>query len=233
MRFWIVILACAHSAGAFAQDDVQRARTLFQEAREDFEAGRYPSARSKLEESLRLAPRSSTAINLARVLQSQGELLEAERVLTALLENEYGPVPRERRDAATEIMAEISSELATVRITLAGRDQATLEVDGRPAGEIRDALERRLDPGRHRVTVVGADGARDSAEVTLSPGEAVDVPLRLPELAAEEGRRRGWIWALVGVAVAGAAAAVIATQVDRGGPKSDPVFPTARALHSW
>lgn len=232
------------SSAAFAQphtpaesdEDMQRARTLFEEARVDFDAGRFPVARTKLEESLRLAPRTGTAINLARTLRSLGEPLEAEHVLERMLDGEYGELPEDRAGAARDLIVEVRAESVSVRIAFSGRAAASLEIDGRRVGEIGPrGVERRLNPGTHRIAVLADDGARDVEEVTLAPGESTDVALMLS--APTEGEdasppRRGWIWAIVGIVVAGAAATAVGLVLRRDERVNDSVFPGVDALYS-
>lgn len=232
------LLLLTLSSVAFAQSDadLERARMLFEEARIDFDAGRFPVARTKLEESLRIAPRTGTAMNLARTLRSLGEPLEAERVLEGMLGGEYGELPDDRAQAARELIVEVRSEAVSIRVSFSGRDRASLELDGRRVGEIdAQGVERRLNPGTHRIVAVGADGARDVEEVTLAPGEQSEVALMLPEVGDETeppSPRRGWIGAVVAIVLAGAAAAAIGVALRRDERVNDSVFPRAEALYS-
>ena len=230
-----ILLVTSASAQGESEADLERARTLFEEARVDFDAGRFPAARIKLEESLRLAPRTGTAMNLARTLRSLGEPLRAEEVLEGMLEGEYGDLPQDRAEAARALTVEVRAEAVSVRVRFSGRERASLEIDGQRVGEIASrAIERRLNPGTHRVVVVGDDGARDVEEVTLAPGESIEVALHLEAAradttddATDEPPRRGWIWAIVGIVVAGAAATAVGVVLTRDPRVSDSVFPRA------
>lgn len=240
MRFALVALLLVSSSGvALAQSspDEQRARELFVEARAAFDEGRYPEARQLLEESLELAPRPATAMNLSRVLRSMGELLSAETTLEELLGGGFGLVEGERREEASTLLEDVREEIGIITVSIVGVDDAQIQVDGVSAGSASPGapLELRIDPGDH-VVVASAGSNRDERALTVGPGETheIDLNIEVGEPPDEGGSilSSPWFWIITGVLVAGgvAAAVIVATRDQTADPITDPVFPVAEVL---
>lgn len=237
------IVAQAQPAAEELSEQSEEARQLFVLARTAFDERRYLEARGLLERSLELAPRGATAINLARVLRALGEPIEAGGLLEALLANHYGQISDERRVAAEAIVQELNHEVGTLVLVGLDDERATLRIDGArigsPSGSI---LERRLNPGEHRVVAVAPDGRVFESAFGLSPGErfqlevVFDGPAEAPE--PESGGSvfaSPWFWIGVTamIAVGGGVLAFFLTRDDSVRElERDPqeIFPVIEAL---
>ncbi len=229
---------------ASAQDDAARARDLFDRARAAFDARRFPEARELLEESLTLAPRAPTALNLARVRRSMGELLAAEQTLQSMLSGEYGRLAGARRADVESLLDDVRREVAVVSIRVSGTTRATVAVDGVEAGVVEpgNRLDVRVNPASHVVSVQVPDGGRARAAVSLGPGEHREislVPAGEPTEPVQDDDSDGggvvsspWFWIAAVLVVAGGvtATAVLVSGDHTADPVTDPVFPIAEAL---
>jgi hypothetical protein len=240
---------------AFAQDapasedavpsspDEAEALRLFNEARAAFEERRYADARRGLERSLELAPRGATAMNLARVLRSLGEVVAAERVLDAIVDGRYGEPTAERRAEAIDLRTEVRREIARISISMRGAETAVVRVDGERIRSLADgaSFEHHVDPGRHVVVATAADGRSSEREVAVEPGERARVAIALDTVPVarsgddDDDGISPWIWvALGGLLVAGGAAVAVVLLVTSADPEpvGDPqgVYPIIEAL---
>jgi hypothetical protein len=260
----VVVLTSTVANGAWAQeseseddapahtpeDAEAQAQRYFMEARDAFDQQRYADARRLLEESLSLAPRPATAINLARVLRSLGEQLEMIATLDSLIEGRYGDVGEDRMVEARELRAEARASLARIVVSASGEDSVSIRVDGVEVNELADgdAYEQELDPGEHAIVGVTDDGRLKEVSVELAPGEQREVALTFEPWTAPEREENEedeaasgtspWVWvAIAGGALAVGAivlAVVLATTSNGALPREDPdgVFPIIEAL-SW
>jgi tetratricopeptide (TPR) repeat protein len=117
----------------------------------------------------------------------------------------------------------------------ADRADATIAVDGRPAG--RAPLRLSLPIGVHRVEVRAPGGTSERREVVLAPGGEKSITARLAKVepvtprASAPGRRRLWTWMAAGggaacAVAAGALWASVRSDLDR---YHDPATPDERA----
>ncbi|HEU4406952.1 MAG TPA: PEGA domain-containing protein [Polyangiaceae bacterium] len=84
-----------------------------------------------------------------------------------------------------------------------GDPRAVIYVDGRPQGMGEHAA--RLEPGSHRVRVVGEGGELYAAEVLVREGETRTVSIQ----PARRGEVPTWLWVAGGVVLAGAGTATV------------------------
>jgi hypothetical protein len=245
-RVELALIAILLASPASAQDEPEvapsseaerEALRLFNEARDAFEERRYADARRSLERSLELAPRGATAMNLARVLRSLGAPVEAERVLEAILDGDYGEPTGERRADAIALRAEVVREIARLEITIRG-GAASVRVDGERVRSAEDgrSFEHRVDPGRHVIIATSSDGRAADREIVVEPGEraAVEIDLGAVPPAVDEGAP-AWPWILAGTGLAlaaGAAVLIIVLATSDPEPVGDPqgVYPIIEAL---
>lgn len=228
----LVVLLCA--APAAAQDEEARARALFDEARVAFDAGRFPEARAQLEASLALLPRAPTALNLARVQQSMGDVLDAEAMLNRLLDGELGALEPERRAQVEQLLGEVREDAVTLRVSVDRESRVTLDGADRAEARPDNPLELRADPGEHVVAARAEDGASARESIELRPGASQEVALNLTGGYQREDdvAESPWLWLGVGLLVAGGvvAAVLLATIEVTDEPVTNDVFPTATAL---
>lgn len=163
-----------------AQDgaDVARARELFQSGLESARGQRWVEARDAFAESLSLAERPSTLLNLAGAQVQTGQLVEGAASYRRFLE-----IATDAREAAHRADAE--SALATVDARI---PHVTIRIDGLSAGDavrldgnvlMPGAIDTPtpLDPGAHDVTV--SREGRSIASQHFQLAEALDIEIEL------------------------------------------------------
>lgn len=239
-------LAFALPAAAQEGDDVAQARQLFQSGLDAAREQHWVEARDAFAQSLALAERPSTLLNLAGAQVQTGQLVEGAASYRRFLE-----LATDGREAAHR--AEAESALRTVEPRI---PHVTLAVDGLSAAdEVR--LDDRvlmpavlgtsmaLDPGAHDVTVlregrsissqrfqvaegldveialgvtpiVAAPAAAAAAETTPPMDEAIAVPVHDEPQGDDSG-----VWIAVGIGVAavvaiGVVVAVLVATQDQG-----------------
>jgi hypothetical protein len=147
-------------------------------------------------------------VNLSRLDVARARLVHRVFRTTAA---ELSPVIAEVGDAARELM---EPPPAAARVTV-NVDDAALSVDGVDVTPDPDGVLRGLEPGEH-LLVVGAEGYTSAEQrFTVARGETTELAVSLarPEIRVVEQPavyRRWWFWTILGVAVAGAAAAATA-----------------------
>jgi hypothetical protein len=169
---------------------VQRAQTLFDEARELMKAGKYAEACPKLEESQALDPGGGTLLNLGICRLREGRSATAFAVLTDALSQARVAGRADRVATAEKHLAELTPILSriVVRVTEeAPPPDLAIEIDGKPLahGELGVALP--FDPGPHTVRASRPGHTSREFELTLGPSadvQTIDVPPLAPETAA-------------------------------------------------
>jgi tetratricopeptide (TPR) repeat protein len=98
MRSWLVaVMVLAASSPAAAQEDVKRARKLFQEAEKHFAAGKYKQALEKYQDAYKAKPLPGFHFNIGQCLRSLGRLEEAIHHFEKYIE--LSKRPKHRADA--------------------------------------------------------------------------------------------------------------------------------------
>ncbi len=225
----VIVASPAAAQPSDESDAIARARDAAAE-------GRFVEARDLLRGELDRAPRPAVAYNLSLMYRETGELTLARDTLTALLSNDFGPLPDEPRARAAQLLGEVTAGLATLVMTVT-EGEAQLEVDGRIAGVGRPGqpVRHAVDPGPHSVVARWPDG-EDRRMVDATRGESIDVALALPRAAPlpdrpadapldddpDDGEDLTALWVVLGVLGAGAVAGAIAAGVVLGGDGSEP-----------
>lgn len=202
----------------------ERAARLFRDAERAFDANDLPTACRSFGDSLKLAPKLGTLLNLALCHETQGKVATAwnEFHLGAAWAAQNGQ--RERQEFAHKHALALEQKLPRVMLQLPlGRDVTTIEVDGEPLPEPEWYLPLYLDPGDH-VVAVGAPGKKrrttpirvlpwpNTQNVTLAPlddlEEVAKPAPRPPPQHADSGAhtRRA---AAVGIGALGAVTLVV------------------------
>ena len=149
--------------------DTARARRLFEEAMTSMDDGAYDVAIERFEASLALAPRPATAFNLALALRGAGRIREATATLDALLAGAHGTLRDAQRGEAEQLRTEAATDLATLRVRVAGPPTLELRIDGeRVEAQPGAWVEERLDPGEHVVTASAPDHATIEHPIALA-----------------------------------------------------------------
>ena len=233
----VMLLAISPTAHAQGEDEA-RARELFGEAQTAFMEGRLPEARARLEASLDLLPRAPTAINLARVLRSLGELLLAGETLEQLLDGRFGSLTAEQRESLIQLRAQVQADVGSVEVSFEGAERATLSVDGERAATVEsgDPFLLRANPGEHIIRADAANGAAGEARIDLAPGAHSRVSLALtggPE-PQEDVLSTWWFWTFLGggLVIGGAIAVVLWATIEVPADPIEPPLGNAMALRS-
>lgn len=182
----LTLVLCAASP-ASAQDaaDVARARQLFQSGLEEARGQRWDAARDAFAESLALAERPSTLLNLAGAQVQTGQLVEGAASYRRFLE-----LATDGRDAAHRSEAESALHAAEARIA-----HVTIEIEGLDdADEVRldDAQLTRsalgtslaLNPGAHDARVLRDGRAIATQRFQLAEGQSTELGLTVATVSA-------------------------------------------------
>lgn len=143
--------------------------------------GDYEAAVAPMMRCLELAPRMSTAFNLAIVLRNAGQARRALSLLREIEAGRYGEVPAARREALAAQTEATLASLATIVVTMpAATGAGVVEIDGLEAEtlEVGASVTFHVDPGEHAITARG-DVCADRAVVSVSRGARREVALAL------------------------------------------------------
>lgn len=211
----IAVLSPSPLAAQGTADD--EARALFEEASGHIRAGDLAAGRDLLERSLELAPRATTAFNLAVVLRAMGRSVEAGRYLEALAAGRYGELSSTLRVEIGNLSDQVDGEVVRVVFTTDDSESATVSIDGDEVGTVaaNERLEARVDPGEHTVEARTADGRRHQEELSVVRGDYRSVALIFADVRSENGQTDDggsfvsspWFW--IGAAAVVAAAAIV------------------------
>jgi len=219
-----------------------RARSLFEQANEALDAGRFAEARDLLRRSMAVFPTPSAAFNLAQALRGTGETRESLAVLEALLADRRHELTAERRAEAHSLQQAIVAELGSIRIDACCAPRIELRVDGALVRAVRDraiAVAVSVDAGTHVVTASATGRSTVERHARVTRGGVAHVDLRLAPSAAlqdapsdlradrDDGSVLGepWFWIAAGVVIAAGATAAFffATSPDGDDMLEDPV----------
>ncbi len=224
----------AHAQTQPGVSNEMRAETLFRSGEKKFDAGRHAEACQDFEQSLKLAPKLGTLLNVALCHETIGKVATAWREFQHASAWAAQNNQRERHDFAVQHVIALEPRLPRVALQLpVDRAIASLEVDGEPLPEQRWNLPVYLDPGEHAVAV-NAPGKRRATvtfRVTLSPTEQIVVvpsladepapapPSPAPVLQDESPMKRNVGWGLVaagGIGVVTGAVLAVLSVAKRG-----------------
>jgi tetratricopeptide (TPR) repeat protein len=170
-------VAAAWTGVARATDDSAKgaARELANEAKRDFDAGRFEDAGHKFQRAYEVAKVPTVAVWAARALAKCGQLVAASelyRQATRLSPNDLwlGDVQKQAQADAEKELAELQPRIPRLRVRVEGAAGNDVEVtidDVKLASALYGA-EIPKDPGRRRI--VGKRGG-DEVEQTIELGE--------------------------------------------------------------
>lgn len=180
-----LLVAAAIPSATLAQDptasEVALARRLYGEGLAHARAERWAEAKEAFAQSLELAPRPATRLNLATAQLQTGELVAAAENYRRYLQE----AERERhRDRARALLAELTPRIPTIHVEIGGlhaSDRVELDGDEISQAALGEALP--VDPGAHTIRVRRAGRVIDTHAVTLAEGERKEIALRVPRLA--------------------------------------------------
>ncbi len=184
-----VVLASASLLSAASADaqDMNRARTLFEEGVEAAQAERFEQAVQLFRDSLAIVERPSTLFNLALALESLGRFGESARVLDQYTRS-AGARDASRRDAEalrTRLAARVA--IVTVRVT---PPNAVLELDGEPVPGDGAVRELSVDPGAHTLSATAPGHRAETAPINVQAGGRAEQTLTLDAEQQEEAEEQ-------------------------------------------
>lgn len=223
---WMPHLVRAQSSRAEIRSQVS---LLFDQGLDAADAGRWDQAVDAFEQAYELMPRPTILFNLAGAWAKVGLLRDAEEAYRQLAAEADPAIAGEARAALPRLTARIPKVSFEFR-GMADGDE--VELDDAPFENPKGTL--RLDPGKHRIAVV-RDGRRLlSQSFSLDEGDKRQLVVYLPGDGREGGRlsvegedsvwSSPWLWATVGVLVAGSVTAVILAQPTNTVQGAEPPF---------
>ena len=176
----VLLLFLALPAGpVLAQDDAERARSLFKEGVASMRDGDWTQAEDQLRSALALKDSPVIRYNLALSLEKQSKFVEAETLLKGVIVDP-GTKPS-LLDRALEVRLRAMASIATLKLSITGELQdVALALDGEEvqASHIESAV--KVNPGVHVLTATrdGREVAR--AEGSVAAGTAGHLALDVP-----------------------------------------------------
>lgn len=163
----------AAPVGGCAGDATACGKEQFELGARAFEQKDYASAIRHFERAQALRPHPVIGFNLGLSLAAAGRLLDAVATLEAVIADPHADAALAER--AKQESSRARSGLAEVRFHFKDPENTSIEIDGVP----RDSKPARiaLDPGRHHVKVTSTGVPVYDEEVTLAPGERVELRL--------------------------------------------------------
>jgi hypothetical protein len=139
------------------------ARKAFRAGERAYDEGRIAEALEHFRRAFRLAPRDPIRFNIAVCLEKLGRYREAMREYERAAGSDA--LPPRTRERARERARDARAQLGTLRVRGEPKGAQVL-VDGREVGTLPTDL--MLDPGSHRVAVLGPAGERAAETVGVT-----------------------------------------------------------------
>jgi len=218
---WLAVLVTAVLGGAApsrAESPRESATALLRTGNELYKRGELRRALEKYREAKALYPTYRIDFNIGVTLLAMGHEVEAaeqlERVLRAATVADPGMLEGARRR-----IEQLRRQLGRVAV-ICPNANATLTIDGSPAGDTPFRRWIYLRPGRHQLVVTAPGHHVFAQSVELVAGDHPKVMVSLMPITAERPRpaeRRGqappaaapfykrwWFWTIVGAVAVGA-----------------------------
>jgi hypothetical protein len=195
LRFAALALAASMvwAGNVYATDDSAKgaARELANEAKSDFDAGKFEDAGSKFQRAYEIAKVPTLAVWAARALVKRGKMVGASelyRQAALLAPNDLwvGNTQQEAQADAEKELAELQPRIPRLHIRVEGAAgyDVELTVDGGRISSALVGIDIPTDPGKHRIvgkrgadvveqTVDLAEGERKEAVMKFNPGAPV------------------------------------------------------------
>jgi hypothetical protein len=159
--------------------DEATAQLLFREGKALLDAGKYPEACVKLEESQRLWAGSGTLFNLADCYEKTGRLASAWAAFVKVAADTKAKNQTERHEVATSRAQRLEPRVGKLKIEVRERSPGLeLKRDGRPLAEAMWGVAVPLDAGDHPVEAAAPGRRPWRSTVRVVDGEVtrVEVP---------------------------------------------------------
>ncbi len=185
-RRWLLPLAfvLGTSSVAYAAPsakDRTEAATLTAKSRTAARAKNVGEAIDLLRQADTLDPTAARKIELAKLLVSNGKLVEASKILNGIVNDaSLGPGEKWAKDAAKKELAGLEARIPWLAVHVTGPTKGThVEIDGK---EVEVDTESPVDPGQHAVSA-DAEGF-DSADTSINVPEGEHKQVTLTLVAA-------------------------------------------------
>jgi hypothetical protein len=223
---WISTVATvvAASSAAAAQDEKAVAEALFRDGRDLLAAGKTSEACAKFATSQRIEPKLGTLLNLAACHEAEGRTASAWAEFTEAAVIAARAKQPEREQFAREHAGKLGERLSRVRISVAGDQQVSIQIDGLVVDRTVLGSAIPLDPGAHQLVVTAQHKKPHEAKLVVPAGPSlteVEVPMLAsvetappaprsstngPPPDAAPDRSRTYAWAAFGAGAAAVAA---------------------------
>jgi hypothetical protein len=186
----VLAVLCAHAGLASADDEVKpwsrgismesraQARDIFMEGNRLMAIPLFAPAAEKFEEALALWPHPAFHYNLAIAQLNLLQQIAAYENLKKAIEYGAGPLGEDEYRQAMEYYRRLQTQLAVVHLRCDDQG-AEVRLDGRLVLTGPGSYEAVLLPGGHQVVASKPGHVPEAREITLSPGQHMEVSLRL------------------------------------------------------
>jgi len=167
-------------ADAPSEAETEKARLLYNEGLDLRDAGDLKGALLMFQAAFKHVPSPVIGLDLARLHEKLGQLVEALEVTTAIAKIPVGAEETAKSASAREDAAKLEKELpkriASIKLNVKGGSETVVTIDGVvvPADEL--GATKKVNPGKHVVVLRTAPDAKQ--EIDLGEGEAREVSLR-------------------------------------------------------
>lgn len=214
-----LVALVALPAAAQVDENTKKARRLYAEATQAFEAQRYPEAARGFEAAHQLRPHAVALYTAAQAWEAAGETARAADAYELALATPTLEPKRLKR--ARKKLADLRRRLGIV--IASGDEGLRVRLDDHMAFEVPARLHGA--PGLHSLSIIRKDGTIEQRSVTLRAGESVkinanprptEVPLAPPRknpvrvIQVESSSSSDRAWKVAGYATAGAGLAGLA-----------------------
>jgi hypothetical protein len=177
------LTALLYSGTLHAEEtNVSKADRLFREGTAAFDAGRYPEACPKLEESQKLDPALGTQYNVALCRARSGQPALAYRLFSEVAAASHAAGKTEREQASQAKMAELLPHVGRLALgasAISNTGGAEVKIAGATVPRERWGDPQIVDPGSVLVEVAAPEHEIWVSNVDVTPGTQIDVALRL------------------------------------------------------
>jgi hypothetical protein len=168
----------ASSAAAQTEEATARARELFQQGLEAARAEQWVDARDAFVQSLDIAERPSTLLNLAAAQVQTGQLVEGATSYRRFLELATEPREAAHRTQAQSALTALDARIPHVVVSVTSlQDGDQVRVDYQVLMATALGAPLALDPGPHDVAVIRSGRSVASQRVELAEGQSAQVSL--------------------------------------------------------
>jgi hypothetical protein len=181
-----------------------QARDIFMEGNRLMAIPLFAPAAEKFEEALALWPHPAIHYNLAIAQLNLLQQVAAYENLKKAIAHGAGPLGKDEYRQAMEYYRRLQTQLGFVDLRC-DDEGAEVRLDGKLVLTGPGSHEAVLMPGSHQIVASKPGYVPEAREIVISPGERIDVSmrLRLPERVETERYMPAWApWAGMGVGVA-------------------------------